>query len=357
MFAVIWIFLLGMRECFNIFNLPTEFFTIAITSMQFLNLLFLLKKTRWKLTIYHIVLFVLILLIFVNTDTVATVNIIFAVILLKNENLKKICLTVCAAYLINIIIILFGYSYGILQDSITVYQKGITHTLGFQNSNTPGLYAMQCSLVFATTWLLFSDFKLVLLFLIVPNYLIFKYTLGRTSFLCICLFLLFVFYFSMDRKYMFTRKYSFLVPFFFFILIFFVAFSIKFMPPLYAVGNAIFTGRPRMIYKILSKMNPANFLLGYKNIDMPMDCAYLGILVNGGIFSLFLFFSCCYKGLKNIPLNMAKRMLPFIFVILISGVTEGTFSLFRLSTIVFYKVLIDRFDFNYIKSKYFFKVR
>ena len=98
MFAVIWIFLLGIRECLNIFNLSTDFFTIAITSMQFLNLLFLLKKTKWKLTIYHIILFILILLIFVNTDTVATVNIIFAVILLKDENLKKICLTVCVTY-------------------------------------------------------------------------------------------------------------------------------------------------------------------------------------------------------------------------------------------------------------------
>ncbi|UKI54356.1 MAG: hypothetical protein L6V86_05155 [Treponema sp.] len=202
MFAVIWIFLLGIRECLNIFNLSTDFFTIAITSMQFLNLLFLLKKTKWKLTIYHIILFILIFAyFFVNTDTVATVNIIFAVILLKDENLKKICLTVCVTYLINIIIILFGYSYGILEDSITVYQKGMTHTLGFQNSNTPGLYAMQCSLAFATTWLLFSDFKLVLLFLIVPNYLIFKYTLGRTSFFVyMFVFIICFLFFSMNRK-------------------------------------------------------------------------------------------------------------------------------------------------------------
>lgn len=357
MFAYLWIFLLGIRECLNIFRMSTNIITLGITGLQVLNLLFILQKEKWKISRVYFLLCILMVLVLYNSTTIATVNILLAIILLKNENIKEVFGAIAISYIFIFCIYGYAYSIGILQDITKIYPKGITHTLGFHNSNTPGLLFMQMTLVLGTLFLMYSNFILPLFLFLIPNYFIFTMTLSRTSYYCILLFIFLVIYFSFNRKYERERKLVVFVPILFFVLMITVSLSIHFSPILYTAGNAFLTGRPRLIYQIIDKMSILNFIIGYQVVDSAMDNAYLGIILNGGIFSVLIFMICTYNGLKNFDLRLAKKYLPFILVILISGLTEGTFSLFRLSTIAFYKILIDQFEIKNIKKNIFTKIK
>lgn len=352
MVTYMWIILLGIREAVNIYSLSTTLLTMLITCIQVLDLFLLLIKQIWRITWYHMLLSVLILIVLFNSNTLATVNILLSVILLKGKKIKKICLVICSAYLIGIFAWSAGYLLGFLEDTTKIYNKGLTHTLGFKNSNTMGLIYLQMVLVYGTTCLIITKNRFLPLLLLLPEYFIFKYTLSRTSLISICLFLFLLLYFSKYRKYKFIKRVMFTIPVFLFILVYFVSYSIKFSYPLYAAANVFMTGRPRMVYNILQLMRPINFILGYKLEEGALDCAYLGILLSGGVFSLILFFSCTIKGMKNMDTQAVRFYFPFIFTILLAGVSEGIFSLFRLSTILFYKILTDQFEFSFIKSKY-----
>ncbi len=352
MISYIWIILLGIREAVNIYSPSTTLLTMLITCLQVFDLFLLLIKQNWHITWYHVLLPVMVLIVLFNSNTLATVNILLSVILLKKKNIKRICLVICLAYIIEIFVWSAGYQLGFLEDTTKIYNKGLTHTLGFRNSNTMGLIYLQIVLVYGTTCLLVTKNRFLPLILLLPEYFIFKYTLSRTSLISICLFLFLLLYFCKYRKYKLLRKKMFIIPVVLFILVYVTSYSIKFSYPLYAAANVLMTGRPRMVYTILQLMRPINFVLGYKLEEGALDCAYLGILLNGGIFSLILFFSCTIKGLKNMDTHAVRFFFPFIFTILLVGVSEGIFSLFRLSTILFYKILIDQFEFSFIKSKY-----
>ena len=148
--SILWLFLLGLRECANIFTASTTILTISITTIQLFHLLLLLQYDDWCLKKYHLLIIWFVLCTAYNSGSLPTFNIVLSFILLKNVPIKKISLVMVLAFLFTFFIYLSALSIGILQDSTTIYRKGLTHSLGFRNSNTPGLLFMMFTLIAST---------------------------------------------------------------------------------------------------------------------------------------------------------------------------------------------------------------
>lgn len=346
-FSSIWLFLLVMRECVNIFTSTTAL-TILITLLQFLHLVFLMEREKWHFTWIHIAFCVLFLLCIFNSNSLPTANIVLSIILLKKSDIKSVSMVITLSFLVGIFIYLGAFNLGILQDGTKIYAKGMTHDLGFKNSNTPGLQFMMFTICASTFLRLSFRIKFPLLLFLIPNYFIYLLTIGRTAFYSVCLYFLLMYYFSFRRKYSIEEKGMTILP----ALLFFITFLLLNFYSQIPIVNLIFTGRFRINANTFKNFSIANYFFGYKVEEGPMDSAYLGVLFNGGILSVltFLFFSC--KGIANMPTKKAKVFFPFIIVILLSGFTEGTFSLFRPATVLFYKILADQFAIRFISAKY-----
>ncbi|MDE7383693.1 MAG: hypothetical protein K2M99_07410 [Treponemataceae bacterium] len=347
-FSSIWILLLGIRECANIFTDSTTVLTVLITIVQFIHLFFLMEKEKWKFTWLHFAFCILVLLTIYNPGALPTTNILLSIILLKKTPIQRVGFVIIIAFFIELFVYLSAFGMGILHDGTKIYLKGLTHDLGFRNSNTPGLQFMMLTLCVAEFFLLTFKIKFPLLLLLLPNYCIYALTLGRTSFYSVCFFFFLMYYFSFRRNYFIERKFAVYLPVILFSVVFFLLYFYRMFP----IVNVIFTGRFRINANILGEMSALHYIIGYAVPEGPMDCAYLGVLFNGGILSVILFLSCCCNGISNMPLKNAKIFLPYIIVMLASGFTEGTFSLFRLSTVLFYKMITDQFEFSYISAKY-----
>lgn len=347
-FASVWLLLLGVRECANIFTPSTTVLTLLITSTQFLHLLFLLEKDGWRFTWYHLLLVWFVLLTAYNPGTLPTVNIVLAIILLQKTPVQKVSFVMTVAFFVTLFVYLSAFSLGILQDGTTQYAKGLTHSLGFRNSNTPGLLFMMLTLVISTFCLQTFRLKFPMLLFLLPNYLIFTLTLGRTSFATVCLYFFLVWWFSFRRRYALERRFATVLP----ILLFAVTFVFLHIWYKIPFVNVFFTGRFRINGNTLKNLSAANYVLGYRLPEGPMDSAYLGILLNGGVMCVWLFLSSCVRGIRNMPIAQAKVFLPFVIVFAVSGFTEGTFSLFRLATVLFYKILSDHFPLRPVRASY-----
>lgn len=346
--ASLWIFLLGLRECINIFEISTTLLSVMITAVQFFHLMIVLQQEKYRLTSLHFLLVFFMLLTAYNSNTLPTVNIVLSIMLLEKLPVKKVSLVMTIIFVGILFVYLSAFGLGILQDGTRVYAKGMTHDLGFKNSNTPGLMFFMLVMVLSTCWLQMFKLKFPLLLLLVPSFLIYSLTLGRTSFYLICFYFFLVYYFSFRRNYSVERRLSLFLPVFLFTttyVLFFIWYKIPFV-------NTFFSGRFRINGNTFKEMGTLSYLIGYKLAEGPMDSAYLGILLNGGILSVYVFFSAVLKGIRKMPVKQLKIFLPFVLCYIISGFTEGTFSLFRMATVLFYKILIDQYEFPYIQARY-----
>ncbi len=348
MIAYTWIILLGVRETLNIFIVHTTLLTFIITGLQFFHLFLLLQQDKWHFTRYHLMLPFFLLFTVFNSDTLPTVNILLSFILLKREKIQKITFVIMIAFLINLFVWASAYSIGFLRDEVVNYDKGSTHSLGFRNSNTPMMLFMMFTL--CTSTFLRQKIKLIfpILFLIIPCFVVFKYTLGRTCFFTVLLYFFLVYYFSFNRKYAFEKQVSIILP----IILFSITFVFLHIWYKIPAVNVFFTGRFRINGNHLKNLSILNYFIGYKVPEGAMDSAYLSLLFNGGILNCLFFLTTCFLGIKNISNNNLRIFLPFVLAYLISGFTEGTFSLFRLPTVLLYKIFSDNIDFNFLKTRF-----
>lgn len=346
-----WIFLLGIRPFSEFINVPSVVFTIVITGLQLLNLFIIFEKEKLRLYIYHLFLIFFILITIHNFATLATVNIVLAVLLLKNENLKKVS-TICFFSILSALFIYISLlALDILQDKIVTMPKGTAHTFGFDNSNGIGSFVLQFTLIIYV--FIVSNFKnsFLIYFLFIPNYYIYKLSLGRTSFYTSFLFFLLLVLFSVLKKIVWKkRKIISLLPLLLFVCTL-VACSIY---QQYPILDVLFTTRFSKNAVHLHSMSIIDYFIGYKLPEGAMDSAYLAQLFAGGILSVYFFISIAIKGIAAFNLNDWFRYAPVVICLLVSGFAENTFSSFSLQTILFYKILSDQFPMKKVKQGYLY---
>ncbi len=351
--SILWLVLLGLREGMSIFTDRTTLVTVAILALQFLNLFLLMQQQGWKCTVYHLILLALFPMVLYNPITLKMVNIAFAVILLKDVPIKRIALLSAIAMLLILFVYLAAFNLGFIHDKTIVSHKGgNAHFLGFRNTNNPGMAYLRLVLVVTVCWLIFFRLKLPIYLALIPNYCIYALTKGRTSFYIVCFYFLCLFYFSFPFRYRLSRKFVLIAPFVLYVATFVLCIIWLQFPLL----NKLFSSRFRINAGSIQALTPINVLVGYKMPpDTPLDSAFLAQLFKGGIVSVFLFLSVYVKGCVRMRLHDLRLFFPFIISLVVSGFAEDTFANANLSTILFYKILIDQFEFKNLRSRYIFR--
>lgn len=349
----IWLFLLGIRPFSEFFNFPSIIFTVIITGLQIIQFMIFLQRTNGKIKLAYFTLIFLILITAYNFATLAIVNICLSVILLKKENLRKISTVSAISIFTGLFIYLSLLWLGHIHDKIMIMPKGSAHTFGYSNSNGIGSLVLQATLifyVFIETHLsknFISDFFVLLL--LIPNYLIYKLSLGRTTFYASLVFFLIFIFCIFSFKFLYrTKKLLSLLPF----ILFCLAIICCKIYEQYPFLDVLFTTRFSKNAVHLNSMSSLNYIIGYRLPEGPMDSAYLMQLFGGGICSVLLFLFISSKGIKSFDKDSFLTFIPFILCMLASGFAENTFSSFSLQTVLFYKVLIDNFELKNLKRGY-----
>lgn len=350
--SFLWLFLFGIRESLVVFTTKTTLLTAAITGLQFMDLFLLMQKDGWRFSRFHLLVPIFVALVPYNPGALVLVNITLAIILLKHIPFQKVAFVACLSMLVGLFIYLSGFNMGLAKDIVGISHKGgYFHTLGFKNPNTPGLAFMRVVLVTATFCLVTFRVKFPVYLFLIPAYQVYSLTKSRTSFLTLCIFFVLVFYFSFDRRYWLERKLAVALPF----LLYAATFVLCAFYTLFPIVDIFFSRRFSFNNVTLGNLSVINYVIGSRfPEDSPLDSAYIVQMFNGGIFAVCLFLHCCAKGMARMSLKRAKIFLPYILCMLISGFSEDTFSMSYVSVILFYKMLVDQFALEHVRSRYAF---
>lgn len=338
--STIWIILLISRNFLGSIGIDTFFLTFTIFFIQMTHFMLHMNRNQFHIEKYYFSLIFFILLLLYNKDTLATLNILLSIILLRSEKIECLLRIILRSYLFIIIVYLFLYYNGYLLNSIMRIPKGIVFTFGFSNSNSPGEHILNITLLLALHLIIsYRINKLFLLPLVVPNLIIYSYSLSRTSLYSALLFFILIIIIPYSnlkfRKFFFIK----FLPFFLLITTIFICLFYYKFPFI----DLIFSGRFSINSKHLMNLKPHNFIFGYiLPAGKPMDSAYLAQFFAGGLLSICLFIKISQNGIFNILNSNTQLILAFIVVVLIAGFTENTFSEFSAISVIFYKLLITK---------------
>lgn len=336
----VWLVLLGIREILAVYQVETFFLSLLITLIQLFHLLLGMEREKLILSKYHFILVILCCLTLYNKATLATVNILLSVLLLKNMALRRIIKLVIIIYIMMILCIILSLRLGILENQVHLMPKGVGNTFGFANTNGLGEVLFSFSIVLSLYFLVYKYRNIYAIFftlvLIYPNYLIYKLTLGRTSFYTVLIYSFFCIYFLFLKKSYLLKSLLLLLP----IILYGLTYFCCFIYEQYPIIDKIFTTRFSKNSAYLFAMTPLHYVIGFRLPEgKPMDSAFLAQLFSGGFLSVFVFLSFYYNGIKSMSRRNAKKILPYILCLLCAGFVENAFSTFSLQTVLFYKLL------------------
>jgi len=339
MLFYIWLPLLCIRGFLSgYFESNTTLLTILINLIMFLDLLFDIRKNNHEINILLIWVFFLLPVIVLNKAELSFIDILLAVYLLRNIDIKSLFSFSVFCSFIMIVLFLFCFLTGRKQNVYMRMPKGNAYTLGFKNANQASNFFYMCLLPVVELFLI-SNKKGTSFFLLPFFYLIFKLTLGRTMFYSELIFFILIILLAVP----FIRKISF--PFIciaplilYFILFYFSRFFEK-----YLLLDIIFTTRFSIYSEMLSSMSIKNCLYGIHIPEgQPMDSSFLTLLFDGGILPVFFFL---YMYVQYISDSLKKTdflFFPFILCVLAAGFSENIFSSFNIISILFFSVLYTR---------------
>lgn len=225
---------------------------------------------------------------------------------------------------------------GIINDRVTILSKGVAHSFGFGNSNSLGLagFYFQISLYV----ILVNKCKWVMwVLLIIINQLIYAMACSRTAW-CSGLILIvtswIIFTFGINKKYRFLIA---TIPFICTIIVYLIMFNWR----EYGVLDVYLSRRISILGTILEEFTNSNWLLG-KNIEagIPIDCAYVGIVIAGGIGWLIFFLITAWHTITNYFQNI-YHYIPVIIAMMISGIGENTFISPNGATILYWCIILN----------------
>ena len=265
-------------------------------------------------------------------------------IILNIINLRKITLKQIVRYIFIIQIFFLFLSFailflGIVNDTIWRMPKGVGHTLGFRNPNGTSSFLTNELLIFSLFLLICKKINNLDFILIIPAYIIYKVTCGRTYFIGILFYILFLILFRFKIFYRHNYKLYSFAPL---LLGALLIVGIKVYEQ-YPIIDLLFSKRLSWSKAILDEFSLINYFIGtsYVPDGLTVDSSYLFIVCEAGIISVTLFMMLYTSFVRKTTSADAKVFYPFIFFILIAGVTEITFPTFSTINVIFYKILYE----------------
>ena len=319
------------------FGIQSSSLVYAVLGFQFL--LFFVDVSFDGFSIPKIALLMLIFapLYLFNKLALHCVFILMNIINVRNLTLKQLVRYVLVIQIVFTILSFALLGTGMVHDTVWNMPKGSAHTLGFRNPNGTRFFLTN-TFLFLSFYLVVFDKPLALNFLLlVPIYVIYKLTYGRTYFIGAVVYYLFLFLFRARFFYKHNYWLYTLAP----ILLGYLLFLGIRLYEAYPVLDLLFSLRLSMSKQVLDEFSSVHYILGssYVPEGITVDSSYLFLVCEAGVFSVGLFMLLYVKFVKKISPSEAKFFFPFVFFMLVAGVTEITFPAFSASAAIFYKIL------------------
>lgn len=237
---------------------------------------------------------------------------------------------------------------GMVYDKVisTAKASGKMHTWGMKNGNNLAafflqIYIMLYIIVPRKSWWLYT------LFALITGYGVYMYTCSRTPFYSLIIICLMVIFYHLRLLRSWNRYIIGALPI--------VLFGLTIYFSLYAKGTAnlddLTSGRIGLASYFFSNMTVSSILIGMPRPEgMPLDSAYIDMLMQGGIVYVTIFCIAFWKAVTS-HFEEIEFYLPVLIGIIASGLAESTFTnLGALSLLTW--VIIIRTKFSYKNMRY-----
>lgn len=321
----------------NVFEVQSSLLMFSVLGLQFLLFFIVASFEKFSIPKITFLLFLFVPIYLFNKFALHIVFIILNIINYRELSLKQVikyALTIRAFFLaLLLLMIIMGKTH----DTTWVMLKGSAHTLGFSNPNATSKF-LNGFILLLSLYLLVSKKNLFLNFLLIlPAYLIYKTTFGRTYFIGLIVYFLFLFLFRCRLFYKHNYWLYRIVPI---LLGSLIIVGIRLFAE-YPWLDLVFSKRLSFSKQIIDEFSYLNYIIGSSYIPegLTIDSSYLLLFCEAGIFSVLIFIILYFNFIKKISFAEAKLFFPFIFTMLIAGLTEITFPVFSAVSVIFYKIL------------------
>lgn len=331
------LFLQDSRSFFSNYFSEQPLLMYAVLGLQFLLLLITISFRGFTIPKTTFLLLIFIPLYLVNKLALHCVFVVLNIINIKNLSFHKVVKYVLFIHILFLLFAMLALVSGISHDTVWNMPKGSAHTLGFRNPNGTSMFLNDCILLVSFYMILREKSLIKNLLLLLPAYAVFKITYGRTYFLGMIAYFFFLSIFQLRFFYKHNYGLYRIVPIILGALLI-VGIQLYENFPLLDV---FFSSRLSMSKAVIEGFSHLNYIIGssYVPKGMTVDSSYLFLLCESGIFSIGTFLLLYWRFIKKITLPEAKVFFPFVFCMLVMGVSEITFPVFSSMTAIFYKIL------------------
>ena len=334
--------ILFLQECrvfiSNHFESEPKFIMISVLGLQLL-LFFAEVSSSKKLSMPKIALLLLffIPLYLFNNFALHCVFIILYIMNTRHLSLKKVVQMALAVNLIFLALSILMLLSGLVHNEIWNMSKGAANTLGFTNPNSTARSLITAILVFSFYLVLYKKSLFLNFLLLIPGYAIYRITFGRTYFIGLVIYYLFLLLFKSRLFYKHNYWLYKIAPL---LLGSLLIIGIRIYEA-FPLVDLFFSSRLSFSKAVLDEFSSINYILGSSFIPegLTIDSSYLYIFCEAGILSVLAFMLLYSLFVKKISPSEAKIFFPFVFCLLIMGVSEITFPAFSVATAIFYKIL------------------
>lgn len=334
--------ILLLQECrgfiANHFESEPQFFMLSVLGLQLL--LFFAEVSFSKNvsmpTIALLLLFFVPLYLF-NSFALHCVFVILNITNTRHLPLKKVIRMSLSVNVLFLVISILLLCTGLAHNEIWRMPKGTANTLGFTNPNSTSRFLTITILLLSFYLVLYKKSLFLNLLLLVPGYVVYRLTFGRTYFIGLVIYYLFLILFKFRLFHKHNYRLYKIAPL---LLGFVLIIGIRIYEAVPMI-DLLVSSRLSFSKLVLDEFSPINYILGSSFIPkgLTIDSSYLYIFCEAGIFSVLFFMILYSLFVKKVSPSEAKIFFPFVFCLLIMGVSEITFPVFSAATAVFYKIL------------------
>lgn len=323
----------------NIFGEQSRLLVIAVLGLQFM-IFFIdvsFNSSKFYVPKVSLLLFLFVTIYFYNHFALHIVFIIMSIVNLRKISLITIVKYTLIIHIFFLFVLLTMLLLGTVHDEIWPMIKGAAHTLGFYNPNSTSKFLNEIILILSF-YLLLSNKPFFLNFLlIVPGYFIYRLTYGRTYFIGLAAYYLFLILFRCKFFYKHNYWLYKIAP----VLLGSVLIAGVRLYERYPRLDQLFSRRFSFSKQIIDGFSKITLFLGSSYIPegLTIDCSYLYIFCEAGLISIFCFMVLYLSFVKKSGAKEAKIFFPFVFCVLVAGFAEITFPVFSGVSVVFYKIL------------------
>ena len=308
-------------------------FTISMTIMVAF-IFFLLEGIKKKYIIILVVTTFPMILNF-SPNLISLCNIVMVYLMIKNLNKSDLIYICKFSFGLQFFSNICVWSLFLIKDlnidkSITIWRINETiyrSSLGYSHPNIAMM--MMIPVVLLAPYALSNHYILKLVVLSIISFCIYSYTLSRTSFFIIAVYL--ILHIFLGKKYLIEKKIDNNLIFMPLLGSIFISLGLLFMPINNKI-NDLLSGRP-ILYKSFYTYNGGINFLGNKQLESSMfDNGYLQALLSKGLIFfvvlIYVFFLILKEGSKNMTLGTLVLVTAFFSL----AITETTFFRFEILT-------------------------